>query len=463
LWEPFLSENRFVNEYIIRVVDGPHKGLEVKLEGEVTTVGRDPFLHVPLTKDPQSSTLHCEIFLDPRGVRIRDAGSLNGLFIGKHRILDGFLHPGAKFRVGESILQLKQLNSTTALRIDFYDDSGQLVGKSPEMRRLFSLMSRLKHHTLSVLLTGETGTGKTSVARALHQQSDRSKGPFVDVNCAAVPGELLESEFFGHEPGAFTGAGPKARKGYFEQAHKGTLFLDEIGELPLGLQAKLLYAIEEKKIRRIGGNKDIKVDVRIVTATHRNLKEAIKAREFREDLYFRLAVVELTIPPLRSRIEDLPLLYEMLLSQISPSRRIYISPTAEKKLQSYAWPGNIRELRNVLERTVAFLEFPMIDAKDLELSSYQDISALPASPMVSETSPSEVSKALPITAEQSTSFPKPKKLMPLKQLVEEAEKWAVEEALKQAGSASKAAELLEVHRSWIYTLIKRYQLKTKKK
>ena len=230
----------------------------------------------------------------------------------------------------------------------------QIIGKSKPMQEIFDLIRRVADSPTNLLITGESGTGKELVAKAIHYNSDRRDAPFIPVNCAAIPEQLLESELFGHMRGAFTDA--KAdKRGLFEEAQKGTLFLDEISELPLMLQAKMLRAIQEKEIRRVGANKPISVDVRIIAATNLNLTEEVKAKRFREDLYYRLNVIELRLPPLRERREDIPLLVRCVHEEVCGVSRKQIQGVSEAALAmlvDYAWPGNVRELENVIERAV---------------------------------------------------------------------------------------------------------------
>jgi len=222
-----------------------------------------------------------------------------------------------------------------------------MVGDSTAIQTIHTMVDKVAPTMARVLIQGPNGSGKELVARALHQKSNRSDAPFIEVNCAAIPSELIESELFGHMKGAFTSA-HKDRKGTFEQAHGGTLFLDEIGDMSLAAQAKVLRALEEHKIRRVGSDKSIPVDVRIVAATNKNIKEEIAQNRFREDLYHRLAVIELYVPPLNDRKEDIPLLVAHFLSTLTPLKEIH--PDAIKALQQIDWTGNIRQLRNVMER-----------------------------------------------------------------------------------------------------------------
>jgi transcriptional regulator with GAF, ATPase, and Fis domain len=223
------------------------------------------------------------------------------------------------------------------------------------MRELFARLERIAASDATVLVTGETGTGKELVAEAIHERSPRAAGPFVVLDCGAIPPNLVESELFGHERGAFTGA-LGAHAGAFERAHGGTVFLDELGELPLELQPKLLRVLERREIRRLGGSKPIEVDLRVVAATNRDLAVEVNRGRFREDLYYRLAVVQVVVPPLRERREDIPLLVEHFLAALPGGERTRLAPETIDLLRRHDWPGNVRELRNVLERAVLFAD-----------------------------------------------------------------------------------------------------------
>jgi transcriptional regulator with PAS, ATPase and Fis domain len=241
-----------------------------------------------------------------------------------------------------------------------------IVSRSPQMQRIFRLVELLRDNDSTVLITGESGTGKELVARALHSTSHRREGPFVAVNCAAIPPELLESELFGHVRGAFTGA-VKDRSGRFELAEGGTLFLDEIGDLALSLQAKILRFLQERTFERVGDARTRSVDVRVVAATHVDLAHAVSERRFRDDLYYRLRVVPIDIPPLRERLDDLELLVRHLLDRIGKERgrSLRLAPPASRALLSYAWPGNVRELQNALEYATTVCEGQTIHVEDL--------------------------------------------------------------------------------------------------
>ena len=267
-----------------------------------------------------------------------------------------------------NLLEKRQLEEEVARLRDEVEDRQQLggmVGRSESMRGIFRAVERIAKAEATVLVTGESGTGKELVARAIHDYSPRREGPFVAVNCGAIPSELIESELFGHEKGAFTGA-TERRIGRIESANSGTLFLDEIGELEPAVQVKLLRALQERTFERVGANSSISVDVRIVTATNRDLSQEVAAGRFREDLYYRVAVVPIELPPLRDRREDVPLLAETFLARAGAEKRL--TPAAIGALQGYAWPGNVRELQNAIEHGLALSEGDTIDVEDLPIS-----------------------------------------------------------------------------------------------
>jgi DNA-binding NtrC family response regulator len=246
----------------------------------------------------------------------------------------------------------------------------QLIGDDPSLRKLFASLQRAAATDTTVLIEGESGTGKELFARSLHALSPRAEAPFVAINCAAIPENLLETELFGYEKGAFTGAAQR-KIGKFEMAHRGTLFLDEIGEMALPLQAKILRALEERRFERVGGTSQVQIDVRLVAATNRALKAAIAARRFREDLYFRLSVFPITVPPLRDRPGDIPLLARFFVERFCrdmKKRTLSFSQSAIEMLQAYRWPGNVRELQNCIERAVILADSDAIQPRHLNLS-----------------------------------------------------------------------------------------------
>jgi two-component system, NtrC family, nitrogen regulation response regulator NtrX len=269
----------------------------------------------------------------------------------------------------ENVLKLSRLeqeNRELRTRLGRHE----IVWQSPVMERLMAQIRRVAASETRVCILGETGTGKELVARTLHENSPRHGGPFVTLNCAAVPAELIESELFGHEKGAFTGASGR-HTGKFEQAHGGTLFLDEIGDMPLTMQAKLLRVLEEGEVERVGGDKPVRVDARVVVATHRNLEELVRQNAFRQDLFHRIYVFPLTLPPLRERVDDIPALVQHFARQVSAQngwKEKPIEPAAIQELQQYGWPGNVRELRNVVERLLLIAGGESVTAEDVRMA-----------------------------------------------------------------------------------------------
>ncbi len=337
-------------ELVLRVVEGPDFGRELVLKAGTYVVGKDPTSDLALT-DSAVSRAHLRVEVRANGVRLKDAGSTNGSFCGGMRFDAVEVGPGASVRVGRSVLKVLPAGTQRpALKPSERAQFGPLVGRSLAMRETFALLERLAATGAHVLIEGETGTGKDLCAQALHEQSGR-KGPFVVCDLASVSPSLIESELFGHQKGAFTGA-TADRAGAFERADGGTIFLDEVGELPLEIQPRLLRALERMEVKRVGGDTYRAVDVRIISATHRDLERACKEGRFREDLFHRLVVTRVSLPPLRERLEDIPLLVDQMLSQLS-REPAQLDPQTRAMLADYAWPGNLRELRNVVARAVA--------------------------------------------------------------------------------------------------------------
>jgi len=277
--------------------------------------------------------------------------------------------------VERALAQRRMVTENILLKEELAQRRGapQIVGEDPGLKQVSMALHRAAATDTTVLLEGESGTGKELFARALHALSPRADGPFVAINCAAIPENLLETELFGHEKGAFTGAAMR-KPGKFELAHRGTLFLDEIGDMPLSLQPKILRALEEKSFERVGGTSPIRVDVRVVAATNRNLRAAVAARQYREDLYFRLSVFPITIPPLRERPADIPMLAKYFLDRFCRDmnkKPLTLAPSAVQELLAYGWPGNVRELQNCIERAVILTEGDTIHARHLSLSFRQ--------------------------------------------------------------------------------------------
>ena len=322
----------------------------------------------------------------------------------------------------------------------------QIVGDDTKLKQVSVALHRAAATDTTVLLEGESGTGKELFARTLHALSPRADGPFVAINCAAIPETLLETELFGHEKGAFTGAANR-KPGKFELAHRGTLFLDEIGDLPLSLQAKILRALEEKRFERVGGTVPIQVDVRVVAATNRNLKAAVAARQYREDLYFRLSVFPITIPPLRERPRDISTLARFFIERFCRDlnkKPLVLSPSAEDELQRYPWPGNVRELQNCIERAVILTEGDTIHSRHLNLSFR------PAPPVADEDGESGPWSQINLSGSLAEAT---------RRILAEVERRKIEQTLKEVnGDVGRAAEALQVSYKALVAKIKEHRL-----
>lgn len=329
------------------ILSGSRKGVSTRLTSKLT-VGKSDDNDIVLSDDTVSRN-HCEFTVDADGVHVRDLNSTNGVRLEGTRIKDAVLSPGAVVRIGEVDIALRASEKPGDILPSDKNHFGHALGASLSMRVIFGMLERIAATDATVLLEGETGTGKDVLARSIAEQSKRAKAPFVIVDCGAVTYSLIESELFGHERGAFTGA-VATRKGAFEIADGGTLFLDEVGELPVDVQPKLLRVLETGEFRRVGSNKPMSSNVRVIAATKRDLKREVALGKFREDLYFRLAVVPVLVPPLRSRRDDIPMLAEQILRSVAKDSPLALRPETIAALVSHDWPGNVRELRNVLER-----------------------------------------------------------------------------------------------------------------
>jgi two-component system response regulator PilR (NtrC family) len=300
------------------------------------------------------------------------------------------------------------------------DEPGLLLGDSPQIRKLRTQTKKLARSQAPVFISGESGSGKELVARMIHLQGPRSDGPFVAVNCGAIPSELMESEFFGHKKGSFTGA-VENKQGLFRSADGGTLFLDEVADLPLAMQVKLLRAIQEKAVRPVGDTKEVPVDIRVLSATHKNLPELVQEGDFRQDLFYRINVIELAVPPLRERADDIPLLAKHILQRIAreyecdPAK---LTPAAIERLKGYEFPGNVRELENILERAFTLCDEDLIDAGDLHLGG--GVAPAGSASAVNETG----------SDTDAPSPPMPEGEIDLEGYLESIERQAIEKALE---------------------------------
>ncbi|MBA3451747.1 MAG: sigma 54-interacting transcriptional regulator [Deltaproteobacteria bacterium] len=337
------------------VIKGAQRGTEFVVAGDVFRVGKAPENDLVLA-DETVSRVHFEIARDAKGYLVRDMKSTNGTFLDGAEVKEAYLRAGSVIGLGACELKFTPFEERIEILPSEKESLGEMVGKSAAMREIFGLIEKIAPTDATVLIEGETGTGKDMIARTLHQLSPRHNAPFIVVDCGAVAGTLIESELFGHEKGSFTGA-VAARQGAFELASGGTVFLDELGELSLDLQPKLLRVLEQRELRRVGGTKTIKVDLRVIAATRKDLRSEVEKGKFREDLYFRLNVVPITAPSLRERREDIPLLIDAMLGKLNTSTAgvsgVELSEQTRAALMAHDWPGNVRELRNVIERALA--------------------------------------------------------------------------------------------------------------
>lgn len=324
-----------------------------------------------IVKDDTVSRYHAQIIQEDDAYVIRDLDSTNGTYVNQVQVKEAYLPPGCLMRFGTAEFIFQPMDEEVAIVPSTDEKFGDIIGGNVKMREIYGILEKIASTNATVVIEGETGTGKEVIAHTLHKISIRAKKPFVVFDCGAVPESLIESELFGHEKGSFTGA-IMTRQGLFELAQGGTIFLDELGELSLELQPKLLRVLEQREVRRVGAAKAIPVDVRVIAATNRKLEDEVRNMRFREDLFYRLSVVRLFLPPLRDRIDDLPLLVKHFLKNSSFNRDSNanlklrsISQEAFKAMTQYSWPGNVRELLNIVERACSLADGDCIELCDL--------------------------------------------------------------------------------------------------
>ncbi len=423
----------------VRVLVGADAPQDLLFDVPVVRIGADDSNELVL-HDSAVSGAHCEIRRTPGGPLLRDLGSTNGVKIGGNRVREVYIHQPTRARIGRTEVEITPVDEVHDIEPSTADSYVGLIGGSQAMRELYTVLARLAPTELSVLVHGETGTGKELVSRALHAQSGRRAGPMVVFDAAAVPHELIARELFGHVKGAFTGAEADA-PGLFERADGGTLFLDEIGELPLDLQPHLLRALEQRAIRRVGDTRYRPVDVRIVAATNRDLKDEVQEGNFRADLYYRLATVEIEVPPLRDRLEDLPALVSHFLGAVAGHGVTSLSPEVAELFRVWRWPGNVRELRNVVQRAI-----PFTDGTDIPLAALPDAIAgreRPSGPV--ELDPNLVTGTYHEARET---------------LLDAFEQQYLKDLVKRAGgNLAKAARMGGVDRKTLYRLLNRHGLR----
>ena len=426
---PSLREHVFV----LKVLSGGDKGKEIAVSGRCVVAGTLPGCELQLT-DGRISRRHFEIERIEDKYRLRDLGSTNGTEVDGVKVVEATLAPGALIRIGTTEIIFRPKKRWVRIPPSETDNFHGLIGQSRPMREIFGLLERIAPSDLTVLLVGETGTGKEIAARALHAASLRAAGPFVVVDCGAVAPTLVESELFGHERGAFTGA-ENPRTGAFAYANGGTLFLDEIGELPHELQPKLLRALDRREVKPLGGAKTIPVDVRVVAATNRELSREVDKGAFRRDLYFRLAEVVAPLPALRERLEDLPQLCDTMLEQIAPQLKAPLPREWIAVLKEYEWPGNVRELRNYLRRAAIELEAGN--------TSLDQMPAMAARSVHGSARPGEVDISVPLV-EARKQWTAPYEKAYLTKLLAQAE-YDLDTASKLGGMHRKSLERLLRH------------------
>ncbi len=410
-------------------------GMELQKVFELTEggvqIGSHGDNHVVID-DPTVSRQHACMEKTASGCLIRDLDSTNGTYLNGLRVREAFLEHGAIIALGNTRLQFVPVEEETAIPPAGEKYFGEAFGDSLEMRRIFTVLKKVSPSDVTVTIEGETGTGKEVIARSIHSKSRRASKPFEVIDCSSISRSLIESELFGHEKGAFTGA-TRSRPGAFERANGGTVFIDELGELDLDLQPRLLRALERQEVKRVGGDRTIKVDVRVIAATNRDLYGMVRDAKFREDLFYRISVVRIQLPPLRDRREDIPCLAQIFANDLADQyshKHVDISPEAIEVLKGFSWPGNVRELRNFIARAMAMADGPLIQPGDFLLPT--------------EPEKKQKISTLDVLAGRS---------------LDEVEKAAIKSTLKaHDGNKSAAARALGIAYSTLYEKIKKYGL-----
>ncbi|HEX4419280.1 MAG TPA: sigma 54-interacting transcriptional regulator [Kofleriaceae bacterium] len=454
-----LVERRFR----LRVVAGPDQGVDHVLEDGTTMVGTHADNDLVLT-DATVSRYHLEIRVRRDGIEVRDLDTTNGTKHSGARIGQVVLVGPARLRLGKHTeMDVEPVDSSVELGEWPGDRFGDVLGSTPPMRRLFALLAKAASTEATILLQGETGTGKEAISEAVHHMSRRAKGPFIVVDCGSIPHELIASELFGHAKGSFTGAGAD-KQGLIEAANRGTLFLDEIGELALDLQPQLLRVLDRRQVRRVGETHAVDVDIRVIAATHRDLRAMVRAGQFREDLYYRLAVVATAVPPLRERKPDIPALVTWFAERMGRGNFAQ-SPALLDLLERHDWPGNVRELRNVVERALSLGDSALADLGDHARAGELGDDAIRRPPATGSGgfTPPGMSGASGASAGASSGTSGDVLELPFKEakaaLVESFERDYLTALLaRHRGNISRAASEAGIDRNYIHRLVKKYGL-----
>ncbi|MEO8703635.1 MAG: sigma 54-interacting transcriptional regulator [Kofleriaceae bacterium] len=427
----------------LRVVSGPDQGKEHTLDEGTTMVGTHTDNDLVLT-DATVSRYHLEIRVRRDGIEVRDLDTTNGTKHGGARVGQVVLVGPARLRLGKHTeVDVEPIDTSVELDTWSGDRFGDVLGTTAPMQRLFSLLAKAAPTEATILLQGETGTGKEAIAEAVHRNSKRARGPFVVVDCGSIPHELIASELFGHARGSFTGAA-NDKQGLIEAANGGTLFLDEIGELAIDLQPQLLRVLDRRQVRRVGETQSVDVDIRVIAATHRDLRAMVRTGQFREDLYYRLAVVATHVPPLRDRKADIPALAAWFADKMGRGTWAY-SPMLLDQLEGHDWPGNVRELRNVVERALSLGHTNLADLTD----SGPRAAVVTEEPELKRPSNPDVLE-LPFKEAKAA-------------LVEGFERDYLTALLaRHKGNISRAAAEAGIDRNYIHRLVKKYNLEVER-
>jgi len=429
------KSNFSVQSYQLKMVEGPSVGETWPL-GSTAQLGKGPDNTI-IVMDATVSRSHLEIEETDNGLRVKDLNSTNGTFLDGARIMEAFASPGMEIRAGDVVFRLIAVHEDVNIVPSGESVFKNLVGSTDQMRRIFSLLEKISPTDATVLITGETGCGKSAVAKSIHNASNRKNKPFVVVDCGSISTNLIESELFGHERGAFTGA-TQLRRGALETCAGGTLFIDELDDLPLDVQPKLLRAIDEREIYRVGSIKPIKLDLRIIAATKKDLVKEVEIGRFREDLYYRLSIVTFRLPPLRERLADIPVLADNFLKD-KEKRFSDLSTTLQRRLKEHHYPGNVRELRNLLERALYLDGIDEIDPTTFPTSSTS-------------------SDAMAAVSHSGIDYDQPFKVAK-EVVVDRFEKAYIAKLIPRCGgNISKAAREAGIDRKYLYMLMNKHNL-----